>query len=92
VPADPEWTALRVEVASAAADAVADFLVERGAPGVLTDDADGDVARTRLEAYVPAATTDTLLPALRAYLHELARLDATWTAGAVEVLPAPAVD
>jgi ribosomal protein L11 methyltransferase len=92
VSSDPEWTALRVEVASAAADAVANFLVERGAPGILTEDADGDVARTRLEAHVPAATTTTLVAALRAYLHELARLDSTWTAGAVEVLPVPAVD
>jgi ribosomal protein L11 methyltransferase len=89
---DPEWTALRVEVATAAADAVANFLVERGAPGVLTEDADGDVERTRLEAHVPTATTTTLVAALRAYLHELARIDRTWTAGPVEVAPVPAVD
>jgi ribosomal protein L11 methyltransferase len=86
---DAEWIALRVEVASAAADAVANFLVERGAPGVLIEDAD---ERTRLEAHVPAATSDMLVVALRAYLHELARLDHTWTAGPIETLSVPAVD
>jgi ribosomal protein L11 methyltransferase len=87
---DPEWTALRVEVATAAADAVANFLVERGAPGVLTED--GDVDRTRLEAHVPSAASTALAAALRAYLHELARIDRTWTAGPIEVAPVPVVD
>jgi ribosomal protein L11 methyltransferase len=90
--AEGEWTALRVEVASAAADAVANFLVERGAPGVLTEDVDGGGDLTRLEAHVPAATGHELAGALRAYLHELARLDRTWTAGDVELAPVPAVD
>jgi ribosomal protein L11 methyltransferase len=90
--AGPEWIALRVEVASAAADSVANFLVERGAPGILTEEADDGTDRTRLEAHVPAITSEALATALRAYLHELARLDRTWTAGPVEVLPVPVVD
>ena len=92
MPAESEWAALRVEVASAAADAVANFLVERGAPGVLTEDADADGDRIRLEAHVPAPASDALVGALRAYLHELARLDGTWTAGPIEVCGVPAVD
>jgi ribosomal protein L11 methyltransferase len=85
-----DWTALRVEVASAAADAVVNFLVERGAGGVITDEA--DPGRTSLEAHVPGADGGALADALRAYLHELAALDASWSAGAVSLSPVPAVD
>jgi ribosomal protein L11 methyltransferase len=84
------WTALRVDVASAAADAVANFLVERGAPGVLVDDAAS--GRTRLEAHLPAVDAPAVASALRAYLREIARIDATWTAGPVDVVSVPATD
>ena len=92
--ADADWVALSVEVAADAADAVVNFLVEHGAAGVLTDDvapADGTL-RTRLEAHVPHGAGDALADAVRAYLHELALLDATFTAGPVDVSPVPAVD
>jgi ribosomal protein L11 methyltransferase len=89
---DGEWTAVRVDVATAAADVVANFLVERGAPGVLVDDASDGAGRTRLEAHLPATDAAVVAEALRAYLGELARIDATWTAGPVDVAPVPATD
>jgi ribosomal protein L11 methyltransferase len=73
---------------------VVNFLVEHGATGVLTDDvapADGAL-RTRLEAHVPHGAGDALAAAVRAYLHELALVDETFTAGPVDVSPVPAVD
>lgn len=88
---DTAWTALRVDVAADAGDAVVNFLVERGANGVLTENV-GDGQRVRLEAHVPSADGSALADAVRAYLHELARLDAAWTAGPVETSPVPATD
>ena len=91
---EPGWMALRVEVAAPAADAVVNFLIERGATGVLTDDAiapDGS-SRIRLEAHVPSAEGPALAAAIRAYLHELGDIDRLWTAGPVDVAPVPAVD
>lgn len=91
VPGEPQWTAVSVEVAAAAADAVANFLTERGAHGVLTDDmADG--ARVRLEAHLPTGEDATVVVALERYLSDLAQIDATWTAGPVGTAPVPAVD
>ncbi len=87
---DGDWIALRVDVAGAAADAVMNFLVERGAPGVLTEDDGGE--RTILEAHLPSASSGDIAAALGAYLQELARLDCTWTAGPIEMRPVPAVD
>jgi ribosomal protein L11 methyltransferase len=88
------WIALRVEVVASTADAVVNFLVERGAGGVLTDDVvDSDgIPRMRLEAHVARDDGDALAADVRAYLDELSRLDATWTAGPVELAPVPAVD
>ena len=85
------WVALRVEVASPAADAVVNFLVERGAPGVLTDDAAAPGV-VQLEAHVPEGDGTALAAALRAYLHDIASLDATWSAGPIEIAAVPAVD
>src|SRR5262249_16296724 len=46
----------------------------------------------RLEAHVARDEGDALAADVRAYLKELSQLDATWTAGAVELAPVPAVD
>jgi ribosomal protein L11 methyltransferase len=92
MPADREWTAVRVEVASPAADAVVNFLVERGASGVLTEDAGADPQRTRLEAHVSRDDGPALIAALAAYLHELAEIDASWTAGPVDLAAVPPTD
>ena len=87
------WNAVDVEVATAAADAVANFLFERGAGGVVTDDAPPvGGARTRVEAHVPGADTDAVVAALRDYLAELARLEPGWTHGPIGVTAVPDVD
>jgi ribosomal protein L11 methyltransferase len=92
VPGESGWTAIQVEVAEAAADAVANFLSEGGAAGVLTDDVAADDGRVRLEAHVPQGRGATLAAALERYLVELARIDAAWTAGPIGATPVPAVD
>ncbi len=94
MPVEPEWTALRVDVAADAADAVVNFLIERGANGIVTEDAPGlaGAGRLLLEAHVPSTDGPALAAAVRAYLHELERLDAAWTTGTVAMVPVPAVD
>lgn len=88
---EPAWTAVHVEVAAAAADAVANFLAEHGAAGVVTDDA-GAAGRVRLEAHVPAACGAATVAALERYLAELVRLDAAFTAGPVGAAAVPPTD
>lgn len=88
------WSAVRVEVADAAADAVANFLVEEGAAGLVTEDvprAEGG-RRVLLEAHVPEVDGDRIVRALAAYLRSLASLDPTWMAGPIERAPVPPVD
>jgi ribosomal protein L11 methyltransferase len=93
MPTESKWVAVHVEVADSAADAVVNFLVEHGAGGVLTDEIRRDgAARMVLEAHVPIADGAALATALRAYLHELERLDPVWSAGPVDLSPVPAVD
>jgi len=94
MPSEPEWVALRVDVAVDAADAVVNFLVERGANGVVTEDAPSPegTPRLRLEAHVTGAGGAAIAREVRAYLHELERLDAAWTAGPVETAPVPPTD
>src|SRR5579875_3722353 len=84
------WVAVRVELAEAAAETVAAFLVEAGAPAVLTaasDEPPPPPGRARLEAHVPAAEAPRILAALA---DELAA--ATAAAPTVAVAPVPAVD
>jgi ribosomal protein L11 methyltransferase len=94
MPAERPWSALSVEVGAEAADAVVNFLVERGANGVLTDDlrsADG-TARTRLEAHLPDEEVRGVARALERYLDALLRLEPGLTAGPIDVAPVPATD
>lgn len=88
------WSAVRVEVADAAADAVANFLVEEGAAGLVTEDVPpvDAVPRVLLEAHVPDGDADRIVEALAAYLRSLAALDPTWTAGPIARAPVPTVD
>jgi ribosomal protein L11 methyltransferase len=73
----PAWTALLLDVPSAAAEAVASFLFDAGVPGLLTEDANGGASsRVRLEAHVPRAQGERVAAALRAFFDELATLDA----------------
>lgn len=92
-----EWTALRIVVAAAAADAVANFLLEEGAPGVVTDVREGaelgaPSAHARLEAHLPAADADRVATALGRYLASLAALWPDWQPPAIELASVPPVD
>ena len=91
---EPAWRAVCVEVDEGTADAVANFLVEHGAAGVLTDDvrAQDGRQRTRLEAHLPEADAGRVAGALERYLDALGELDAGWRAGRVELAAVPAVD
>jgi ribosomal protein L11 methyltransferase len=87
---DPDgWIAVRVEVPPDAADTVANFLIERGAAGVVTEDGPGG---TRLEAPVPAGEHDRLAAALARYLASLRDLDPAFRHCALPPAPVPALD
>jgi ribosomal protein L11 methyltransferase len=92
-----EWVSLRVEVAAAAADAVANFLLEQGAPGVVTAEHDvGDPplvpGRARLEAPFPATEHARVAAALGRYLASLGALDPALRPACVETVHVPHVD
>ena len=90
VPApSPVWITIRVEVAPEVADAVANFLVEAGASGVLTE-ANG--ARTRLEAPVPAAAEAQVVAAVERYLTSLGEIAPAARGATLATVPVPAVD
>lgn len=82
------WTALRVETPTSLADALASFLIDAGAPGVVTDAGDPGAPplppdTTRLEAHVAAADAAAVYAALERYLTSLAEIDAA--AGTVRI-------
>jgi len=86
------WITLRVEIAAEIADAVANFLIEAGASGVLTE-ADGtDATRTRLAAPVPAAAGPQAVTALERYLASLGELVPAARGATLATLPVPEVD
>lgn len=92
-----EWTALRIVVAATAADAVANFLLEEGAPGVVTDVREGaalgrPAVHARLEAHVPAGDATRVASALGRYLESLADVWPDWETPAIEMAGVPAVD
>jgi len=62
------WIALHVTAPLALVDAVANFLIEQGAPGVLTDDG-------RVEAPLPAPALDPVRGALARWLASLSAVD-----------------
>jgi len=86
------WITLQVEIAAEIADAVANFLIEAGASGVLTE-ADGtDATRTRLAAPVPAAAGPQAVTALERYLASLGELVPAARGATLATLPVPEVD
>ncbi|TMB48715.1 MAG: 50S ribosomal protein L11 methyltransferase [Deltaproteobacteria bacterium] len=90
VPApSPVWITIRVEVAPEVADAVANFLLEAGASGVLTE-ANG--ARTRLEAPVPAAAEAQVVAAVERYLTSLGEIAPAARGATLAAVPVPVVD
>ena len=67
-----DWVSLRIVAPPALADAVANFLFEEGAAGVVTEDRD-DAAE--LDASVPAASAPRVRDALGRWLASLAAVD-----------------
>jgi ribosomal protein L11 methyltransferase len=80
------WIALRVEAAPAVADAVANFLLEEGATGVITEDA------SHVEAHVPADEHPRVTEALDRFLGSLGRIQPEARAATVDSAPLPEVD
>src|SRR5207247_11394715 len=90
VPAPPPaWITIRVEVAPEVADAVANFLVETGASGVLVE-ATG--ARAGVEAPVPAAAEAQVVAAVERYLTSLGEIAPAARGATLAAVPVPAVD
>src|SRR5262249_31914149 len=91
VPAPPrDWVALRIDVPSGVADAVANFLLEQGSPAVLTDEL--DAGRTRVEGSVAAASSAGASDGVRRSLDGLAAPEPDAAAAHVEALPVAPVD
>ena len=84
------WISLRVEVPREVADAVANFLLEQGSPGVVSEDL--DPGHTCLEGSLPAAAHPAANAALGRYLESLAELQPGAARARVRAAPVPAVD
>ena len=84
-----DWVSLRIVVPPALADAVANFLFEEGAAGVVTEDRT-DAAE--LDASVPAASAPRVQDALRRWLASLAAVDPGARLVRVESRAVPDVD
>jgi len=84
-----EWIALRVEAPYDVADAVANFLLEAGVPGIVTEERATGVA---LEAALPADRHADALAALDRYLLSLADVAPAARRATVHIAPVPAVD
>ena len=63
-----EWVLLRVAVAPATADPLADFLLAEGAPAVVRETESTAEGRIIVEAHVPADTHGRVAAALASYL------------------------
>lgn len=93
----PEWVALRIDVAEEAAEPVTNFLLEEGAPGVLTAERELGVdgpppGRARLEAHVVAADAARMADAVRAYLTSLGDVIPGCDDARIELADVPPVD
>ena len=80
------WIALRIEAAPAIAEAVANFLFEEGASGVITEDP------SHLELHVPVDDHPRLAAALDRYLESLRHLNPEAAAVRCDATPLPEVD
>lgn len=87
-----EWVALRVDVPGDAADAVANFLAEAGASGVLTESCPRAPSWTRLEAAFPAHDESRVSDALARYLASLREIDPGFEHATLPPLAVPPVD
>ena len=80
------WIALRIEAAPTVADAVANFLFEEGATGVITEDP------SHLELHLPAEEQPRIAAALGRYLESLAAVHPEANAVRIDSSPLPEVD
>ena len=92
-----QWLLLRVDAPAALAEACANFLLEHGAPGLETRDADGSpdappAGMTRIDAPLPAAIHATVRDALAGYVTSLATLEPRAAEVVVGTFPVPTVD
>ena len=85
-----DWVALRIAVPAALAESVANFLLERGASGVLTDDTSADDAL--LESAVPTDAITGCLAELDGWVASLVDVDPRARAIRVAAEPAANVD
>jgi ribosomal protein L11 methyltransferase len=82
IDAAPEWLTVAVEVAPELAEALANFLFELGASGVLTDESG---TRVRLEGAFPAGEQARVTAAIARYLESLGERGAVTTAAVAPV-------
>jgi ribosomal protein L11 methyltransferase len=84
VPIAPaHWVSLRIAAPEELVDAIANFLIEQGAPGVLTEEA-------AVDAPLPASALVSVRGALERWLESLSAVDSR--ASAVRVASAPVAD
>jgi ribosomal protein L11 methyltransferase len=84
------WSAVCVEVDAEQAEAVANFLVEEGAAGLV--ESDGSDGRVRLEAALPDAACTEVAEGLATYLSRLAALYPAARPAAIETAAVEALD
>jgi ribosomal protein L11 methyltransferase len=85
-----DWVALRIAVPAGLAESVANFLLERGASGVLTDDASASDAL--IESAVPSDAIAGCLAALDGWVASLVDVDPRARAIRIAAEPAANVD
>jgi ribosomal protein L11 methyltransferase len=84
------WSAVCVEVDAELAEAVANFLAEEGAPGLVEHE--GAPGRVRLEAALASAACARVVDSLSAYLARLAALHSTARPATIETAAVEALD
>ncbi len=95
--APDDWIALHVDLPVEVAEAVASFLIDAGAPGVVTEERDEGctpvpAGRARLAAPVPAAEHGRVRAAVIRYLVSLGEIEPAALQATVSTVAVPAVD
>jgi ribosomal protein L11 methyltransferase len=86
-----EWKALRIDVPAALGDAVASFLFDEGAPGLITGAAEPD-GRVWIEAHLDGDEHGRVAAALARYLASLAAIAPEAASARIESASVPAAD
>jgi ribosomal protein L11 methyltransferase len=87
---EERWSTVCVEVDAELAEAVANFLVEEGAPGLV--EGDGAAGRVRLEAAIPDAECARVADGLAGYLRGLAAVHPTARPATIETAAVAPLD